>query len=127
MTRLLVFLAVYFAGALGTNYGGYGGGETAGGSGSKDYGQQADGSSGAQGLNANTGEGKDAAVKPSINVLEKSQGGGKPIQYIGQPSQPLGKTHQVRSVKSSELMLPQRAKTLPGHSRRLSGAGLHPR
>ena len=100
MTRLLVLLAVYFAGALGTNYGGYGGGEPAGGSGSKDYGQPAvDGSPGAQGLNANTGAGKDAAVKPSINILEKGQGGGKPIQYIGQPSVPPGKTHQVRSAK----------------------------
>lgn len=98
MTRLLFFLAAYFAGALGTNHGGYGAGESAGGSGSKDNGQAADGSPGAQALNINTAGGNDAATKLSLNVLEKGQGGGKPIQFIGQPSIPPGKTHQVRSA-----------------------------
>lgn len=98
MTRLLFFLAAYFAGALATNYGGYGAGESAGGSGSQDNGQAADGSAGPQALNTNTGEGKDAAVKPSINVIEKCQGGGKPIQFISGPSIPTGKTHQVRAA-----------------------------
>ena len=105
MTRLLLFLAVYFAGAFGTNHGGYGTGESTGGSVSKDNSQAADGSAGAQELNIIPSEGSDAATKPSISILEKSQGGSKPIQYIGQPAMPPGKTHQVRSAWSSELVL----------------------
>lgn len=98
MTRLLFFLAAYFAGALGTNYGGYGAGESAGASGSKENGQVADMAPGAQGLNVNTGGGKDEVIKLSINIIEKGQGGNRPVQFIGEPTMPPGKTHQVRSA-----------------------------
>lgn len=119
MTRLLFFLAAYFAGALGTNYGGYGAGESAAGPGSKYNGQMGDGSAGAQKLDMNAGEGKDATIKISINIIAKGQGGGAPIQYIGEPAMSPGKTHQVCSgsyLGSCCTCLPNRFQVTVGGS-----------
>lgn len=97
MTRLLLVLAACLAGALGTNHGEYGSGEVAASPGPQENGQAGDGSAGVQGLNGNQVDGKDETIKISINVIAKAQGGRAPVQYVGEPTVPPGKTHQVRS------------------------------
>jgi hypothetical protein len=90
MTRLLLFLAAYFAGSLATNHGEYGVGDVTAGAGAGVDGQAGDGSAGVQEPSIN------AAIEISIQIIAKGQGGPAPRQNLGEPTMPPGKTHQVR-------------------------------
>lgn len=86
MTRLLLFLAAYFAGSLATNHGEYGAGDVTAGSAGTD-GQAGSGSAGVS---------INAKIEISIKIIAKGQGGPAPRQILGEPAVPPGKTHQVR-------------------------------
>lgn len=128
MTRLLLFLAAYFAGSIATNHGQYGGDMNAGGStgyngqkgdgdltagaGSGDNGQGRDGSVAVPQLNTKEGdgqgkgkgEGKGDVINVSIKVIEKGKGGRTPKVNLGEPAMPPGKTHQVTVGGSAGLV-----------------------